>query len=69
MIRGKLHIEKQMPFMSKSQRDLQTIWPKGSDVTSFIKSQKRALRKATTPEQRYKIKLIIDEFESIKELL
>lgn len=69
MIRGKLHIEKQMPFMQKSERDLATLWPKGTDVNDFIKSLRRALRKATTPEQRYKIKLIIEEFESIKELL
>lgn len=59
----------QRPFMSKSKRELEQVWPKNSDVNEFIKSQRKGLRKVKDPEKRRKIKLIIEEFESIRDLL
>jgi len=69
MIHGKLQLEPPKPFMTKSGRDLKTIWPQGTDINDWLKLQNKLLRKTKDPELKYKIKLIIEEFESIKELL
>jgi hypothetical protein len=55
--------------MSKSLRENPIVWPKTTDVYAFLKLQRAALRKAKTPGQREKIKMIIEEFEKIKDML
>lgn len=56
-------------YMRRSDKQLTPIMPATCELDAWIKLQKKALRKATTQEQKSKIALIISEFEQLREQL
>lgn len=67
MINWELH---RTPFMKKSNRvDIKNPMPKIMDVDEWVSHLQSAMRKASTIEEKRKLKIMIDEFKDLREML
>jgi hypothetical protein len=58
------------PFMKRSEReDIRPVIPSVKQVDGLVRNLSSAMKKATTIEEKCRIKRMVDEFIDLKEML